>query len=40
MRALVSHHMFEEVSEDCFANNHVSAVLVGNPALRAYIVVQ
>ena len=38
MRCLCSIHIFKEVQPDRFANNHVSAALVGNEPLRAYIV--
>lgn len=37
MRCLCSIHVFREVSEDRFANNAVSAALVNNEPLRAYI---
>lgn len=37
MRCLCSIHIFREVAPDCFANNRISAVLVGNEPLRAYI---
>ncbi|CZR56846.1 related to O-methyltransferase [Phialocephala subalpina] len=37
MRSLTSHHVFQEVEEDCFANNHVSGVLVGDAPFRAHV---
>ncbi|KAI5926688.1 S-adenosyl-L-methionine-dependent methyltransferase [Camillea tinctor] len=37
MRCLCSIHIFHEVEEDVFANNTISASLVGNEPLRAYI---
>ncbi|KAH7304214.1 S-adenosyl-L-methionine-dependent methyltransferase [Stachybotrys elegans] len=37
MRTLCSIHVFAEKSEDVFQNNSVSAALVGNEPLRAYI---
>lgn len=37
MRQLCSVHIFSEVTESCFANNRISAALVGNPGLRAYV---
>ncbi|KAM0813177.1 putative O-methyltransferase domain-containing protein [Seiridium cardinale] len=37
IRALTSHHIFQEVEEDIFANNHISKVLPGDPAFRAHI---
>lgn len=37
MRCLCSIHIFREVGPDRFANNRVSAALVGNEPLRAYI---
>jgi hypothetical protein len=37
MRSLTSHHVFQEVDEDCFANNHVSQVLVGDAPFRSLI---
>jgi hypothetical protein len=38
MRCLCSIHIFKEVQPDRFANNGVSAALVNNEPLRAYIV--
>lgn len=38
MRCLCSIHIFKEVQPDRFANNEVSAALVKNEPLRAYIV--
>jgi hypothetical protein len=38
MRCLCSMHIFKEVQPDRFANNVVSAALVNNEPLRAYIV--
>lgn len=38
MRCLCSIHIFKEVQPDRFANNEVSAALVNNEPLRAYIV--
>lgn len=38
MRCLCSIHIFKEVQPDHFANNSVSAALVDNEPLRAYIV--
>ncbi|KAI9688867.1 MAG: hypothetical protein M1822_001224 [Bathelium mastoideum] len=38
LRCLCSIHIFKEVQPDCFANNDVSAALVHNEPLRAYIV--
>ncbi|KAK9414632.1 putative O-methyltransferase domain-containing protein [Seiridium unicorne] len=40
MRALTSHHIFQEVEEDTFANNHISKVLAGDPAFRAHIMMK
>ncbi|ETS79069.1 hypothetical protein PFICI_08922 [Pestalotiopsis fici W106-1] len=40
MRALVSHHVFQEVEERRFANNHVSETLAGDPAFRAHIMMK
>lgn len=40
LRALASHHVFKEVSEGRFANNHVSEALIGNSSLRSLIQVQ
>ncbi len=37
LRCLCSIHVFKEVRPDCFANNSVSAALVINEPLRAYI---
>ena len=37
MRALCFSHIFIETSTECFANNVVSAALVNNEPLRAYI---
>lgn len=37
MRCLCSIHVFQEVAPDSFANNAISASLVGNEPLRAYI---
>ncbi|KUI69008.1 Demethylsterigmatocystin 6-O-methyltransferase [Cytospora mali] len=37
LRCLCSIHIFKEVRPDRFANNRISAVLVGNEPLRAYI---
>ncbi|KAK6336861.1 hypothetical protein TWF718_009650 [Orbilia javanica] len=37
MRCLCSIHIFREVAEDVFANNVISAALVKNEPLRAYI---
>ncbi|EOD45656.1 putative o- protein [Neofusicoccum parvum UCRNP2] len=37
MRCLCSIHLFDEIAPDTFANNKVSAALVGNDPLRAYI---
>ncbi|RYP22781.1 hypothetical protein DL765_001490 [Monosporascus sp. GIB2] len=37
MRCLCSIHIFAEVAEDVFANNDISASLVDNEPLRAYI---
>ncbi|CAG8892503.1 unnamed protein product [Penicillium egyptiacum] len=37
MRCLCSIHIFKEVREDCFANNGISASLIHNEALRAYV---
>ncbi|KAJ6259262.1 O-demethylpuromycin-O-methyltransferase [Drechslerella dactyloides] len=37
MRCLCSIHVFRETAEDVFANNAISAALVGNDPLRAYI---
>lgn len=37
MRCLCSIHVFSEVGEDVFANNAISAALVNNEPLRAYI---
>ncbi|KAI1372049.1 S-adenosyl-L-methionine-dependent methyltransferase [Hypoxylon crocopeplum] len=37
MRCLCSIHVFSEKSEDVFTNNAISASLVGNEPLRAYI---
>ncbi|GBE84213.1 O-methyltransferase gedA [Sparassis crispa] len=39
MRNLCSAHIFAEVREGCFSNNTVSAALVNNEYLRAYILV-
>lgn len=38
MRCLCSIHIFRESSDGMFANNAISAALVGNEPLRAYIV--
>ncbi|KAK9772277.1 putative O-methyltransferase domain-containing protein [Seiridium cardinale] len=40
IRALTSHHIFQEVEEDIFANNHISKVLPGDPAFRAHIMMK
>lgn len=40
MRALVSHHVFQEVAEERFANNHVSATLSRDAAFRAHIMMK
>jgi hypothetical protein len=40
MRSLTSHHIFQEVKEDCFANNHVSQVLVGDAPFRSHILMK
>ncbi|KAI1324237.1 S-adenosyl-L-methionine-dependent methyltransferase [Xylariaceae sp. FL0255] len=37
MRCLCSIHVFREIGEDVFANNAISAALVNNEPLRAYI---
>ena len=37
MRCLCSNHVFREVEEGKFANNRISAALVGNEPLRAYV---
>lgn len=37
LRALCSNHIFTEPSPDHFANNVISAALVGNDPLRAYV---
>lgn len=37
MRTLCAIHIFCEVDENRFANNRVSAALVGNDGLRAYV---
>ncbi|KAL3470061.1 S-adenosyl-L-methionine-dependent methyltransferase [Aspergillus californicus] len=37
LRCLCSAHIFQELSPDSFANNRISAVLVQNEPLRAYI---
>ncbi|KAL4900543.1 hypothetical protein BDW74DRAFT_182629 [Aspergillus multicolor] len=37
MRCLCSIHIFQEIKENVFANNNISAALVGNDPLRAYI---
>ncbi|GKZ28708.1 hypothetical protein AbraIFM66950_011775 [Aspergillus brasiliensis] len=37
MRTLCAIHIFSEVDENHFANNRVSAALVGNDGLRAYV---
>ncbi|RYP38827.1 hypothetical protein DL767_002431 [Monosporascus sp. MG133] len=37
LRCLCSIHIFRETSEDMFANNTISASLVGNEPLRAYV---
>lgn len=37
LRALCSNHIFMETSADCFANNVVSAALINNEPLRAYV---
>ncbi|EPS43342.1 hypothetical protein H072_2599 [Dactylellina haptotyla CBS 200.50] len=37
MRCLCSTHIFREISDDVFANNDISASLVNNEPLRAYI---
>ena len=37
LRTLCSNHIFMETSTDCFANNIISAALVNNEPLRAYI---
>ncbi|KAI1335920.1 S-adenosyl-L-methionine-dependent methyltransferase [Xylariaceae sp. FL0016] len=37
LRCLCSIHIFDEVRPDCFTNNRISAALVGNEPLRAYI---
>jgi hypothetical protein len=37
LRTLCSIHVFEEVAENVFANNRISAALVQNPGLRAYV---
>jgi hypothetical protein len=38
MRCLCSIHIFKETGPDRFANNDISAALVNNEPLRAYIV--
>ncbi|KIW65329.1 hypothetical protein, variant [Phialophora macrospora] len=40
MRALASHHIFQEVKDGCFANNHISQVLVDDAAFRANLVMK
>jgi hypothetical protein len=37
LRCLCSIHIFQEVRENVYANNRISAALVGNEPLRAYI---
>ncbi len=37
LRSLCSNHIFMEISPDCFANNVISATLVNNEPLRAYV---
>jgi hypothetical protein len=37
MRCLCSIHIFDEVRPNVFANNSISAALVNNEPLRAYI---
>ncbi|KAI1367012.1 S-adenosyl-L-methionine-dependent methyltransferase [Xylaria arbuscula] len=37
LRTLCSIHIFKEVAEKRFANNRMSAALVNNPGLRAYV---
>jgi len=37
MRCLCSNHVFREVTGGKFANNRISAALVGNEPLRAYV---
>jgi hypothetical protein len=37
MRTLCATHIFAEVAENRFANNRISAALVKNPGLRAYV---
>lgn len=37
LRCLCSIHVFREVGPDVFANNDISACLVDNEPLRAYI---
>ncbi|KAL6234377.1 S-adenosyl-L-methionine-dependent methyltransferase [Aspergillus navahoensis] len=39
LRVLTSIGIFREVSDQCFANNRVSASLVGNESLRSYLMV-
>lgn len=38
MRCLCSIHIFKELKDNIFANNNVSAALIHNEPLRAYIV--
>ena len=38
MRCLCSNHIFQEIGDGMFANNAISAALVNNDPLRAYIV--
>ncbi|EED12733.1 O-methyltransferase, putative [Talaromyces stipitatus ATCC 10500] len=38
MRCLCSNHVFTEIKDNWFANNHISQALVDNEPLRAYIV--
>ena len=37
LRTSCSTHIFSEVAEGRFANNRISAALVNNPGLRAYV---
>jgi hypothetical protein len=40
MRALVSQHVFREVDEGRFANNHISRVLVGDVPFQSLIIMK
>ncbi|KAI2622395.1 S-adenosyl-L-methionine-dependent methyltransferase [Hypoxylon sp. NC1633] len=37
LRTLCAIHVFEEIAEDTFRNNRISAALIKNPGLRAYV---